>query len=53
MQFAKQIIDANNTMATGMVLEALAGALSATTADAKEGKRSFQERRSAQFKGNP
>jgi enoyl-CoA hydratase len=51
VQFAKQLIDANHAIATGMILEALAGALSATTEDAEEGKRAFQERRPAQFKG--
>jgi 1,4-dihydroxy-2-naphthoyl-CoA synthase len=34
-----------------MALEALAGALAATTEDAREGLASFHERRSPQFSG--
>lgn len=51
VQFAKQVIDADLTGAPAMVLEALAGALTATTDDAKEGKQAFDERRNAVFKG--
>lgn len=51
VQFAKQVINANQPDSNGMILEAFAGALSATTQDAKEGKISFQERRTASFTG--
>jgi enoyl-CoA hydratase/carnithine racemase len=47
VQFAKQAIDHGG----GATLEALAGALAATTHDAQEGKLSFQERRTAIFTG--
>jgi enoyl-CoA hydratase/carnithine racemase len=52
VQLAKQVIDAG--MRTGvapMILEALSGALSATTGDAKEGIAAFRERRAGDFQG--
>ena len=48
VQLAKQVM---NTDGTGIALEALAGALAATTQDGQEGIAAFRERRSAQFKG--
>jgi enoyl-CoA hydratase len=50
VQIAKQLIDGAGDVA-GMALEALAGALAATTDDAREGLASFRERRSPQFSG--
>lgn len=46
VQFAKQAIDGG-----GAALEALAGALAATTADGREGLASFRERRPADYQG--
>ena len=51
VQLAKQVIDGAGG-AAGVALEALAGALAATTDDAREGVASFRERRSAQFTGS-
>jgi enoyl-CoA hydratase len=51
VQFAKQTINAGGGSTTGLALEALAGALAATTEDAHEGKQAFQARRSGEFKG--
>ena len=50
VQIAKQVIDGAGGSA-GVALEALAGALAATTEDAREGLASFHERRSPQFSG--
>ena len=50
VQIAKQLIDAGG--AAGATLEALAGALAATTADGREGVAAFRERRSPEFIGN-
>jgi enoyl-CoA hydratase/carnithine racemase len=50
VQIAKQVINGTGD-AAGMALEALAGALAATTDDAREGLASFRERRPAQFTG--
>ena len=52
IQMAKQVIDGGLGAATGLTLEALAGALAATTEDGREGVASFQERRAPQFKGH-
>jgi enoyl-CoA hydratase/carnithine racemase len=50
VQIAKQLIDAGG--ADGATLEALAGALAATTADGGEGVAAFRERRSPEFGGS-
>jgi enoyl-CoA hydratase len=51
VQLAKQLIDAG-TPCTGTVsLEAVAGALAATTDDGREGLAAFRERREARFEG--
>jgi enoyl-CoA hydratase len=49
VQIAKQLVNADATDA--LVLESLAGALSASTTDASEGLKSFQEKRPPDFKG--
>jgi enoyl-CoA hydratase/carnithine racemase len=51
VQMAKQAIDCGAGTATSLGLEALAGALAATTIDGREGVASFRERRPAQFEG--
>ncbi|CAO96297.1 enoyl-CoA hydratase/isomerase family protein [Erwinia tasmaniensis] len=51
VQLTRQIIDAGLGNNTAMTLEGLAGSLSATTADAREGLASFTERRSALYQG--
>lgn len=52
VQLTKQIINAGNGVGLPMALESMAGALSATTQDAKEGMASFQEKRPAKYNGN-
>ncbi len=52
VQIAKQTIDAGQGFAAAAALEALGGALAATTWDAKEGVASFRERRPANFRGD-
>ncbi len=52
VRIAKQLIDSAGGTATGEILEALAGALAATTSDAREGATAFRERRPPQFKGD-
>lgn len=52
VQLTKQLINAAAGQAAGATLEAMAGALSATTRDAQEGMASFRERRTAQYEGN-
>jgi enoyl-CoA hydratase len=49
VQIAKQLVNTDATDA--LVLESLAGALSASTTDASEGLKSFLEKRSPEFKG--
>lgn len=51
VQLAKQLINAAAGHGAGATLEAMAGALSATTSDAQEGMASFRERRKAHYKG--
>ncbi|CAI0720216.1 enoyl-CoA hydratase/isomerase family protein [Serratia ficaria] len=51
VQLTRQIIDAGLGNDTAMTLEALAGALSATTDDAREGLASFSEKRKASYQG--
>ena len=50
VQMAKQLIDGGGSVAS-LPLEALAGALAASTDDGREGIASFRERRPAQFEG--
>jgi len=50
IQFAKQIMDAQNATSAPMILEALSGALSATTKDGIEGQLAFKEKREPDFK---
>ena len=50
VQIAKQIL--NTESSNALALESLADAISATTADAEEGMKSFQEKRPPEFKGN-
>lgn len=51
VQLTKQLINAAAGEGAAVTLEAMAGALAATTADAREGMTSFREKRPAQFKG--
>jgi enoyl-CoA hydratase len=51
VQLTKQLINAASGFGAGATLEAIAGALSATTHDAHEGMASFRERRPAQYEG--
>jgi|1186.fasta_scaffold19525_2 enoyl-CoA hydratase len=51
VQFAKQAIDAGSGIGTVAALEALAGALAATTADGREGTAAFREKRKPAYKG--
>jgi len=51
VQLTKQLINAASGFGAGATLEAMAGALSATTNDAQEGMASFRERRKAQYEG--
>jgi enoyl-CoA hydratase/carnithine racemase len=51
VQLTKQLVNAANGDGTAATLEAIAGALAATTADAREGMSSFREKRAANFEG--
>ncbi|GAC1400043.1 MAG: enoyl-CoA hydratase/isomerase family protein [Chloroflexota bacterium] len=51
VQFAKQLVDGGGGHAPGTTLEALAGALAATTDDGREGLAAYRERRAPQFGG--
>lgn len=51
LQLTKQLINAAAAEDTATTLEALAGALAATTADAAEGLRSFEEKRVPRYRG--
>jgi enoyl-CoA hydratase len=51
VQLTKQLIDAGTGTNLAAVLEGMAGALAATTNDAKEGLVSFSERRPADYQG--
>jgi enoyl-CoA hydratase len=50
VQIAKQVLDGIDG-STGLILEALAGSLAATTDDAREGLASFRDRRPPHFSG--
>ena len=51
VQLVKQIIDAGEGEGLACALEAMAGALAATTADAREGVASFREKRTPNYIG--
>ncbi|HZP94440.1 MAG TPA: enoyl-CoA hydratase/isomerase family protein [Burkholderiales bacterium] len=50
-QLAKQLIDAGSGEGLAAALESMAGALAATTDDAREGKASFLEKRAPKYAG--
>ena len=52
VQLTKQLIDAGSGEGLAVALEAMAGALAATTDDGREGKASFKEKRAPRFTGN-
>jgi len=52
VQLTKQLIDAGSGEGLAVTLEAMAGALAATTDDGREGKDSFKEKRVPQYTGN-
>ena len=51
VQLTKQLIDAASGEGGAASMEGMAGALAATTQDAKEGLASFRERRQAHYQG--
>jgi enoyl-CoA hydratase/carnithine racemase len=51
VQLTKQIIDAGQGDGLAAALETMAGALAATTADAREGVASFREKREPEYRG--
>lgn len=51
VQLTKQLIDAGNGDGLAWVLEGIAGALAATTRDAREGVASFREKRPPDYQG--
>jgi enoyl-CoA hydratase/carnithine racemase len=52
VQLVKQMIDAGAGAGLAAALEGMAGALAASTADAREGKASFVEKRAARYQGS-
>jgi enoyl-CoA hydratase/carnithine racemase len=52
VQLVKQLIDAGAGAGLAAALEGMAGALAASTADAREGKASFVEKRAARYQGS-
>jgi enoyl-CoA hydratase/carnithine racemase len=52
VQLTKQLIDAGAGAGLASAIEAMAGALAATTADAREGKASFIEKRAPRYRGS-
>jgi enoyl-CoA hydratase/carnithine racemase len=52
VQLVKQLIDAGAGAGLATTLEAMAGALAASTADAREGKASFIEKRAPRYQGS-
>lgn len=52
VQLIKQIIDAGRGDGLAVTLETMAGALAATTADAREGIASFREKRKPEYRGD-
>jgi enoyl-CoA hydratase len=52
VQLTKQIIDAGSGAGTAWALEGMAGALTATTQDAREGVASFREKRLPDYRGS-
>jgi enoyl-CoA hydratase len=52
VQLVKQLIDAGQGQGLASALEGIAGALAASTQDAREGAASFREKRSPDYQGN-
>jgi len=52
VQLTKQLIDAGSGAGLASAIESIAGALAASTVDAREGKASFIEKRAPRFQGN-